>query len=216
MASNQRLKQDVSDFRDGLAKLSKIRPVWFRYNGKAGLPTEKRYVGVIAQEMQRIAPYTIGEFVYQDSTGRQEKYLDYDANAVTYMLVNAVKEQQQQIEELKGQLNEVEALKQKLTQLEALLLNPGQAAASTARLFQNEPNPTDGSTVIRYVVPREAVSAQLKVYSLTGQQVQSIELTEKGSGQVQLSARQLAAGEYIYHLFVDGQSVASKKLLLRK
>jgi hypothetical protein len=44
--------------------------------------------------------------------------------------------------------------------------------------------------------------------------VQRIELKERGKGQVSLSVGQLAAGQYIYHLLVDGQSIASKKLLL--
>ena len=38
---------------------NQINPIWFRYNGKAGLPTDKKYVGVIAQEIEKIAPYLI-------------------------------------------------------------------------------------------------------------------------------------------------------------
>jgi hypothetical protein len=67
--------------------------VWFEYNGEAGMPTDQKYVGIIAQEMKKIAPYTVGEFTYQDSTGKTSQYLDYDANALTYILVNSVKEQ---------------------------------------------------------------------------------------------------------------------------
>src|SRR5205814_7525315 len=101
-----------------------------------------------------------------------------------------------------------------------MLLQPGNTANTTsgavAQLFQNEPNPTEGSTIIRYFLPQESTSAQLKVYSLTGQEVQSVELTQKGNGQVKLSVGQLAAGEYVYHLLVNGQSIASKKLVLEK
>lgn len=57
------------------------------------MPTDQKYVGIIAQEMKKIAPYTVGEFTYQDSTGKTSQYLDYDANALTYILVNSVKEQ---------------------------------------------------------------------------------------------------------------------------
>jgi hypothetical protein len=159
-----------------LAQVQQIKPVWFRYNGKAGIVSRQRYVGVIAQQMQQIAPYTIGEFVYQDSSGRTEKYLDYDANALTYMLVNAVREVDQkyarQLHEKDAQLisqqQQIASLTERLTRLEAFL-SPGPAAA-TAQLYQNEPNPTDGSTLIRYFLPQETVSAQLKVYSLTGQE----------------------------------------------
>ncbi len=48
--------------------------------------------------MQKIAPYIIATFIHQDSLGNKTEYLDYDANAVTYILINSVKEQQQVIE----------------------------------------------------------------------------------------------------------------------
>lgn len=69
-----------------------------------------------------------------------------------------------------------------------------------ARLFQNEPNPTDGSTVIRFQIPQEAVSAQLKVFSITGQEVRSLELKQRGNGQIQLTSQELPAGTYVHHL----------------
>ena len=115
VASDKRLKQEVSLFSDGPAQLQQIEPVWFPYNGKAGLPTDKKYVGVIAQHMQEIAPYTVGAFTYQDSTGKTEQYLDYDANALTYMLVNAVKQQVQ----LQQKDNQIAALEMRLARLEA-------------------------------------------------------------------------------------------------
>jgi hypothetical protein len=216
VASDQRLKQDISEFRDGLEMVQKIKPVWFKYNGKAGLPKEKRYVGIIAQEMQKIAPYTVGEFTYTDTTGRQEQYLDYDANAVTYMLVNAMKELKTKTDEVAVLKQENQEIKQRLAKLEALLQPGSQATGTSAQLYQNEPNPTEGSTVIRYFLPQESTSAQLKVYSLTGVEVQSLELTQKGNGQVKLSVGQLAAGEYVYHLLVNGHPIASKKLMLER
>ncbi|WP_342087269.1 tail fiber domain-containing protein [Dyadobacter sp. OTU695] len=100
VASDSRLKKNITDFTDGLDLLQEIKPVWFQYNGKAGIETgDKKFVGIIAQEMQKIAPYTVGSFTYQDSLGNKTEYLDYDANAVTYILINSVKEQQQVIEQ---------------------------------------------------------------------------------------------------------------------
>ncbi len=229
-SSDQRLKKDITDFTDGLAQVQQIRPVWYRYNGKAGMPTQKKYVGVIAQEMQKVAPYTIGEFTYTDTTGKQEKYLDYDANAVTYMLVNAVKEvdekyarQQQELAEkeakLTSQQQQINALQGELAQIKALLLKQPTAAnveGGAARLWQNKPNPTDGTTVIRYFIPQEATSAQLKIFSMSGQEVQSLELNQRGQGQVELSNTTFAVGTYVYHLIVNGKQIDSKKLVLTR
>lgn len=103
-ASDNRLKRDIKPFSDGLSVLKKINPVWFKYNGLANISNNgKEYVGIIAQEMKLIAPYTIGTFT--DSETNVE-YLNYDANAVTYILINSVKEQQLTIEALKKQLEE--------------------------------------------------------------------------------------------------------------
>jgi hypothetical protein len=218
-ASDKRLKQNIKDFTGGLAILEKVRPVSFRYNGKAGLPTEKEYVGVIAQEMQKIAPYMVGEFTYQDSTGAQEKYLDYDATALTYILVNAVKEQQQlllgkdeEVAQLKAENAEI---KQELAAIKALLLKyiPG-AGNEQARLGQNVPNPASQLTTIPYRLPLSANSAFIKVYSSTGQEVKSFDITGKTQGEVTLSAGMLTAGTYVYSLFVDGVKIDSKKLVL--
>jgi hypothetical protein len=72
--------------------VNKIHPVWFEYNGKAQLPMGIRSVGIVAQEMQKIAPYIIGKYKSIDSVGKTNEYLDYNANLLFYLLVNSVKE----------------------------------------------------------------------------------------------------------------------------
>jgi trimeric autotransporter adhesin len=215
-ASDKRLKQNIKDFTEGLTIIEQIRPVSFRYNGKAGLPTDKEYVGVIAQEMQKIAPYMVGEFSYQDSTGAQEKYLDYDATALTYMLVNAVKEvDQKYATQLQEKEAQIEQLQQELASIKALLIKYiPQAENQQARLGQNIPNPTRETTSIAYQLPQSAGSAFIKVYSSIGQEVKSFTLIGKTNGEVIIQAGMLAAGTYVYSLFVDGTKIDSKKLVL--
>ena len=83
--------------------LKQVNPVTFRYNGKAGLPVDEEFVGIIAQDIQKIAPYMITEWQREEENGLSEKYLSYDGNAMTYILINAIKEQQRQIELLQNQ-----------------------------------------------------------------------------------------------------------------
>ena len=59
--SDARYKNDVVPFADGLDKLRNVKPVWYSYNGKMGLPSKERYVGVIAQDIQTVLPYTVNE-----------------------------------------------------------------------------------------------------------------------------------------------------------
>ncbi|HEY8936018.1 MAG TPA: tail fiber domain-containing protein [Cyclobacteriaceae bacterium] len=97
VASDRRLKKEIKPFTDGLDIISKVNPVWFKYNGKGGLPDDgKYYAGIIAQEIKEIAPYMIDTFTDKETN---TEYFNYNGNAMTYLLVNAVKEQQGMIQE---------------------------------------------------------------------------------------------------------------------
>ncbi|MBK7692302.1 MAG: tail fiber domain-containing protein [Bacteroidetes bacterium] len=93
--SDARLKNVSGKYEDGLSTLLKISPVKYHYNEKSGVDSKPEYVGVIAQELQKVAPYMVSNFT-KDNT----EYLQVDNSAMTYMLINAVKEQQKQIAEL--------------------------------------------------------------------------------------------------------------------
>lgn len=97
--SDRRLKKDIIPYTDGLSSLLKINPVSFNYNQVTGYDTKKRYVGVVAQELQKVSPYMVADLNMHAPDG--SAYLQVDNSAMTYMLINAVKEQQQQINELK-------------------------------------------------------------------------------------------------------------------
>jgi hypothetical protein len=220
VASDQRLKKDIHDFTDGLNVLLQMKPVTFRYNGKAGIDTDKQFVGVLAQQMQQVAPYTVGQFTYQDSTGKQEQYLDYDPNAITYVLVNAAKELKAENEALRTRNDQLQArlgnLEGQVAQLRQLVLKDSPEPPSAACLYQNQPNPYGEKTVIKYFLPATTAAAQLKVFSATGIEVLHRDLAGKGSGEVELSGREFAAGTYVYQLVVDGRVVDTKKLVLTR
>jgi trimeric autotransporter adhesin len=217
VASDKRLKQEITPYKEGLTQVMEINPVWFRYNGKAGLPTEKKHVGVIAQDMQKIAPHTVSEFVYVDSLGKEEKYLDYDANAMAFMLVNAVKELKTEFQDQMEQKNiQIQELQKQLVDLRKQLGLSEPADTGTEYLGQNYPNPYTRSTIIPYFVPDASASAELKIYSIAGQEVYSLQIMEKGKGEIEISNPALSAGNYIYHLLIDGKSVAHKRMALTK
>ncbi len=66
--------------------------------------SEKILVSHIAQELNEVAPYMVGEFE-KDGTD----YLNVDNSSMTYMLINAVKEQQEIIEKQQADYNELKA-----------------------------------------------------------------------------------------------------------
>ena len=59
--SDSRYKKDVRPYRDGLDLLKRINPVRFRYNEKLGLKDSGEGIGVLAQDIQEIFPYTVRE-----------------------------------------------------------------------------------------------------------------------------------------------------------
>ena len=105
--SDRRLKKNIVDNNDGLAKINLIRVRNFEYRlpdevdpelkssdaiNKAGIQ-----LGVIAQELQAVLP----ECVKQESTG----VLSVDPDNLTWYLVNAIKQLDTKIEVLQSELN---------------------------------------------------------------------------------------------------------------
>ena len=105
--------------------MEKIAPVSFKYNGKAGYPNDgKEYIGVIAQDIQKVAPYTIQTIdkTIDENDRENTKLLMYDGTALTYILVNAVKELNADLKESNAALKaENKMLKERLDAIENML-----------------------------------------------------------------------------------------------
>lgn len=111
--SDKRLKQNIRPFEEGLEVLMKINPVSFEYNGLAGYPLDnKQYIGVIAQEIAEVAPYMVEKVAkkLQASDTENTDLLMYDASALTYIMANAIKQQQAEIDRLNARLAALEKL----------------------------------------------------------------------------------------------------------
>jgi hypothetical protein len=99
--SDARLKEDVRDFEAGLAQLRQVRPVRFRYNGRAGTRTGLEGVGVLGQEIEKIFPEMVQRIPGGvDSEPDLEDLRIYNGSALTFVLVNAVKELAERVEQL--------------------------------------------------------------------------------------------------------------------
>ncbi len=95
------LMEEVSAYQDGLEQVLKLNPVKFRYSETSGYDRQKEHVGLIAQDAHAIAPYLF----HTSRKGKsKEEILHHDAGAMTYMLVNAVKELKAEIDALRDEL----------------------------------------------------------------------------------------------------------------
>ena len=107
VCSDARLKENVRELEAGLAQLMRVRPVRFRYNGLAGTPAGLDSVGIIGQEMEKIFPEMIRRLPgRQEGEPIMEDLRMYDGSALTFVLVNAVKELAGKVEQLEQRLAE--------------------------------------------------------------------------------------------------------------
>ena len=93
--SDARVKKDIQPYNNGLEIIKKINPVWFKYNGKGGFPEDNReHIGVIAQEIQKVAPYTVNAFKTKLNPEDKEEteLLNFNPHALIFDLINSVKE----------------------------------------------------------------------------------------------------------------------------
>tara|TARA_X000001316_G_C922149_1_gene37006 strand:- start:2181 stop:2822 length:642 start_codon:yes stop_codon:yes gene_type:complete len=89
--SDRRLKQKVRPINNASQIVSSLDGVQFQWTGKQG-----NNYGVIAQDIQKVLP----EVVSQDNNG----YLDVNYSSIIPILIEAVKDLQEEVKELKSRL----------------------------------------------------------------------------------------------------------------
>ena len=99
IASDKRLKENVKDLNYGLKDVLNIRPVSFDWKEKRNAQHD---IGVIAQEIEKIIPEVVEEV---DTLNSEDTHKTVDYAKLTSVLIKAVQEQQEQINELKEKLN---------------------------------------------------------------------------------------------------------------
>ncbi len=98
--SDERVKRNIRDFSDGLSVIRGIRPVWYQYNGKSGLTEDnKDHIGVVAQEIKKVAPYTISTHKTKLNPGdtTYTEFYTFNSHALAFASINAIKELDQKI-----------------------------------------------------------------------------------------------------------------------
>jgi len=103
-SSDARLKEDIEPLLDPVQKLQALRGVSYTLKHDVGglsASEPRRRVGVLAQDVQKVLP----EAVRTAPNG----YLSVEYGALTPVLIEAVKEQQKQIDELKAEIAKLKA-----------------------------------------------------------------------------------------------------------
>ena len=231
--SDGRIKNNIRENVPGLAFVNLLKPVTYhfdmekqnalmgrvdtsRYEGKNDI--EKiAFTGFVAQAVEDAAKKIGYDFSGVDKTG---KIMGLRYAEFVVPLVKAVQEldardaiQQKEIENLK---NELAAIKEMLASSVTSTQSIEVSDTGKPALGQNIPNPFGTSTTIPFSIPADCNQAMLVITeSATARQMKSIPVSCREKF-ITLEAGALPSGLYQYTLYVNGEAVDSKSMIIRK
>jgi len=238
--SDARIKQNVKQDVPGLAFINALRPVTYNYDVKKedellgrrdDIDVEGKYdiekikfTGFIAQEVEAAAAQAGYDFSGIDKTGNllSLRYAEF-----VVPIVKSVQELAIQNEELKSKNDDLEKKLEDLRQLmNECCINHAQGSdlkgagsmipQSSAKLYQNNPNPFSETTVIRYELSPQGKNAKIIIRDLNGRTVYEETLRPAVSGELKLMANQLNTGTYTYTLIEGDITIDTKLMVITK
>jgi len=240
--SDERLKENIRPIQSALSSLQQINGVMYNYkqlpvdsyrtqfknlsrNGMSEKEmrdlaiweewakrndSKKSQLGFSAQEVRKVFP----ELVSEDKDGN----LSLNYIGLIPVLVESIKEQQKQIEELQNLVNQLTGkniLRSDTQNEETTYIAP--INAETATMEQNTPNPFNHSTVIHYTLSETCTSAKILITNTSGHVIEQIPLSVSGGhDSITIKGGSLQAGVYLYSLICDGKVVDTKRMVLTK
>jgi hypothetical protein len=121
------------------------------------------------------------------------------------IMVKAMQEQQQVINEQQSRIEKLEQLVNKLSTGQNI-----NAYLSNAKLGEVTPNPAKGTAIIQYAIPEGSNRAQLLITDALGRQIKVVQLS--ASGVINVDVTSLASGVYNYSLVVDNKTIETRKM----
>jgi hypothetical protein len=106
IASDERIKTNIQPYAKGLAEILQVDPISYDYNGKGGIPAGPGGVSIIAQDLQPVFPECVGTFraKLNPEDAEESELYNYNGHAITFALINAIKELNAKVEALEAQL----------------------------------------------------------------------------------------------------------------
>ncbi len=204
--SDKRLKENIKNLDLVLPKLEKLQAVQYDLlarkveKGKEHPNTNllKNRIGLIAQDVEEVFPSIV---VVDEETG----YYGVNYMELIPILIEAIKEQQLQINELKEKDG---------TNNGAKRLSVSQEEETNNWLSQNYPNPFNKETSIKYIAPKYAENVSIIVFDLNGALIKSYDNLPQLAGEIVIQANEFNPGMYLYSLIIDGQEIDNKRMIL--
>jgi hypothetical protein len=208
-SSDARMKRNVEKLTNSLDMLRSINAYSYYFKndmykkatvdsvGKKeqyDFPAGRQY-GVLAQELVKVMPDAVKL--------NEDGYYAVNYTALIPVLIESVKEQQQQIEDLKTML--ATALVQKN------LSNPKANTTVPGSIVSVTPNPSSGVINLTYELTSTANSCSIIVYSANGTILSTVAVSKfSGTNRQVININSLSAGSYYIGILINGNLVDSK------
>ncbi len=165
---------------------------------EANIDTEKKHIGLIAQELQKLFPDLVEE--------GQDGYLAVNYVELVPVLIQAIQELQSEVDDLKG-LRTIER-SSSTTSIDNMM-------SGGNILFQNTPNPFKELTTINFKLANDATNACICIFDLQGKMLRKLPISPNDNS-VSFNGYELGEGLYFYSLIVKGQEIDTKKMIISK
>ncbi|MBL7712065.1 MAG: tail fiber domain-containing protein, partial [Chitinophagaceae bacterium] len=222
ITSDQRIKKNIRPMQHALDIINRLQPKTYAFDQSQypslHLPGKSVNYGLIAQELEQVLPTLVGSINVpeEEKDGKPAHMGNETLKVVNYVelipiLIQGMKEQQEAINTLKAQIARLEAGN---TKPEAAGNSMNIELSEVPTLGQNIPNPFDHQTSIPFSIPARAQKASIRFNGPNGNLIRSIDISERGKGQLSVSAADLSAGAYTYSLVVDNRIIDTKKMMV--
>ncbi len=220
--SDEKAKENINKLENPIEKIKQISG--YTYNYKTNIFSEsipkdelskltKIQIGFLAQELATTFP----ELVVKPDTNNEFYEIHYDG--MIPVLLEAIKEQQSQIDSLKQELSYINNTNQTKSGERTDTDNSNNEynyLESSILLYQNAPNPFSEETVIKCFIPQTIQNAQLCIYNMNGTLMHCIQVNERGESNIVIQGGQLLQGIYTYLIIADGRASETKQMILTK
>ncbi|MEO8088188.1 MAG: tail fiber domain-containing protein [Bacteroidota bacterium] len=226
--SDSTFKENIQDISDPMDILNQLNPKSYTFKhdeNSSMMVSPGTHYGLLSQEVESVLPSLTKNSIHParyDSIGN-ETHPEIDFKALNYtelipFLIAAVKQQEQTIEAMQAQLDNCcnagnrnsnpggdegnsNGIDVELKNIRQIVLN------------QNFPNPFAEHTLITFIIPSDVKEAQMFFYDNKGTILKTVDITERGEGQINVYAPDLSSGIYKYTLITDGKVFDTKQMV---
>jgi hypothetical protein len=233
--SDASIKDNVQPIVNAVAGILNLQPKTYTFNqdqnNGMNFPSGNQ-IGLIAEEVEAVYPELVRIVTIpgdKDSAGNEIgesleiKGLNY--TGLIPVLIAAFQEQNAAISSLAERVDELEMLLDDCCSQTHMRksgshehsddqqLSIELRSISAIILDQNSPNPFAEHTTISWFIPQEVQKAELIIFDGLGHVLKTLDINERGDGQLKVYASSLSSGTYSYSLIAGAKVIDTKKMV---